>query len=75
MVKSQLTIRRILQFTFAVAMAVVLSACSISYNQKQAAGMRVVHNSSHFLLQASQDEFEKIIPVDIRFKITDQYAD
>lgn len=76
MVKSQPILRCVLRLIPAVAVAAMLSACSTSHSPKQTADMRAVNDSNHFLLQASQDEFEEMVRnVDIKSKIMDQYAD
>ncbi|BAE74227.1 putative lipoprotein [Sodalis glossinidius str. 'morsitans'] len=76
MVKSQPILRYVLRLIPAVAVAAMLSACSTSHSPKQTADMHAVNDSNHFLLQASQDEFEEMVRnVDIKSKIMDQYAD
>lgn len=76
MVKSQPILRYVLRAIPAVAMAFVLSACGTSHTTKQTADMHAVNDSNHFLLQASQNEFEEMVrTVDIKSKIMDQYAD
>ncbi|WP_413737927.1 bifunctional murein DD-endopeptidase/murein LD-carboxypeptidase [Sodalis sp. RH21] len=74
MVKSQPILRYVLRFIPAVAVAVLLSACS-SHGSQQTAEMHAVNDKSDFLLQASQDQFEDMVRnVDIKTKIMDQYA-
>jgi|SRR5476649_683864 len=74
MVKSQPILRYVLRFIPAVAVAILLSACS-SHGSQQTAEMHAVNDKSDFLLQASQDQFEDMVRnVDIKTKIMDQYA-
>lgn len=74
MVKSQPILRYVLRAIPAVAVAVLLSACSSQSNQ-HTAEMRAVNDKSDFLLQASQDQFEDMVRnVDVKTKIMDQYA-
>ncbi|TKI05829.1 bifunctional murein DD-endopeptidase/murein LD-carboxypeptidase [Martelella alba] len=74
MVKSQPIMRYVLRLIPAAAVAILLSACS-SQSSRQTAEMHAV-NDNHFLLQASQDQFEEMVRnMDIKTKIMDQYAD
>ncbi|HEY0208708.1 bifunctional murein DD-endopeptidase/murein LD-carboxypeptidase [Acerihabitans sp.] len=74
MVKSQPILRYVLRLIPAVAVAVMLSACS-SHGSQQTAEMHAVNDKSDFLLQASQDQFEDMVRnVDVKTKIMDQYA-
>jgi len=74
MVKSQPILRYVLRFIPAVAVAIMLSACS-SHSSQQTAEMHAVNDKSDFLLQASQDQFEDMVRnVSIKTKIMDQYA-
>lgn len=76
MVKSQPILRYILRALPAVVMAAALSACS-STNTAHHAQPEVygAGNNGDFLLQASQDEFEKMVQnLDIKSRLMDQYA-
>lgn len=78
MVKSQPIMRYILRVIPAVAVAVMLSACSSpqtsNLNNSQTE-MRAVNDKDGLLLQASQDEFEAMVRnVDVKSKILEQYA-
>ncbi|TCL07279.1 MULTISPECIES: bifunctional murein DD-endopeptidase/murein LD-carboxypeptidase [Sodalis] len=74
MVKSQPILRYVLRLIPAVAVAVVLSACS-SQSSRQTAEMHAVNDNDQSSLQASQDQFEEMVRnVDIKTKIMDQYA-
>ncbi|PKH24358.1 bifunctional murein DD-endopeptidase/murein LD-carboxypeptidase [Enterobacterales bacterium CwR94] len=77
MVTSQPILRYIVRAIPAVALAVMLSACtSPGSHQKQAENHAVNTQQNGFLLQASQDEFEKMVQnVDIKSRLMDQYAD
>ena len=76
MVKSQPFLRYIVRAIPAVAMAVMLSACSSMNSQHAQTETHAVNDRNGFLLQASQDEFEEMVRnVDIKSKIMDQYAD
>ncbi|TCW00256.1 bifunctional murein DD-endopeptidase/murein LD-carboxypeptidase [Biostraticola tofi] len=76
MVKSQPILRYVLRVIPAVAIAMVLSACGTSHTAKNATEMHAVNDTNHFLLQASQDEFEQMVQTgDIKTRILDQYAD
>ncbi|EKY3231626.1 bifunctional murein DD-endopeptidase/murein LD-carboxypeptidase [Cronobacter malonaticus] len=77
MVKSQPILRYIMRAIPAVAVAVLLSACSSTNTAKN------MHSETHavgendgLLLQASQDEFEQMVrTLDVKSRIMDQYAD
>ena len=77
MVKSQPILRYILRVAPAIAVAVLLSACSSTSTARN------MHSETHAVgsgdlssLQASQDEFEAMVRnVDVKSKIMDQYAD
>ena len=77
MVKSQPILRYITRLIPAVAVAVLLSACSATNSAKN------MHSETHavgdkdgYLLQASQDEFEQMVRnLDIKSRLMDQYAD
>ena len=75
MVKSQPILRYILRAIPAVAVAVLLSACSTNTAKN-------MHSETHAVgedissLQASQDEFENMVRnLDVKNRILDQYAD
>lgn len=78
MVKSQPILRYILRGIPAIAVAVLLSACSTTTNTA-----KNVHSETHAVgnndsssLQASQDEFENMVRnLDVKSRIMDQYAD
>ncbi|QMI05791.1 bifunctional murein DD-endopeptidase/murein LD-carboxypeptidase [Citrobacter sp. RHB25-C09] len=77
MVKSQPILRYILRGIPAIAVAVLLSACSTTTNTA-----KNMHSETHAVgkdsssLQASQDEFEKMVRnIDVKSRIMDQYAD
>ncbi|WET14218.1 bifunctional murein DD-endopeptidase/murein LD-carboxypeptidase [Yersinia intermedia] len=78
MVKSQPIMRYILRVIPAVAVAVMLSACSSSQTSNlhnAQTEMRAVNDKDGLLLQASQDEFEAMVRnVDVKSKILEQYA-
>ncbi|OON37067.1 bifunctional murein DD-endopeptidase/murein LD-carboxypeptidase [Izhakiella australiensis] len=76
MVKSQPILRYVLRALPAVALATLLSACSTSHSGYNAqTDTHAVKNQDSFLLQASQDEFEKMVQnVDIKSRLMDQYA-
>ncbi|SFN31665.1 lipoprotein Spr [Izhakiella capsodis] len=76
MVKSQPIMRYILRAIPAVALATILAGCSTSQSQYNAnTETHAVKNKSSFLLQASQDEFEKMVQnVDIKSRLMNQYA-
>ncbi|ALB67467.1 bifunctional murein DD-endopeptidase/murein LD-carboxypeptidase [Cronobacter dublinensis] len=77
MVKSQPILRYITRVIPAVAVAILLSACSSTNTAKN------MHSETHavgendgLLLQASQDEFEQMVrTLDVKSRIMDQYAD
>ena len=76
MVKSQPILRYILRVAPAIAVAVLLSACSSTSTAKN------MHSETHAVgsgdlssLQASQDEFEKMVSnLDVKSRLMDQYA-
>lgn len=78
MVKSQPFLRYLLQAFPAIAVAVMLSACSSTNTSKldnSQTETNAVNGNNGLLLQASQDEFEAMVRnVDIKSKIMDQYA-
>lgn len=76
MVKSQPLLRYILRTVSAVAVAVVLSACSSTNTAKNMhSETHAVDGSNGFLLQASQDEFETMVRnLDTKSRLMDQYA-
>ena len=74
MVKSQPILRYILRAIPAIAVAVLLSACSSNTAKN-------MHPETHAVgedpssLQASQDEFESMVRnLDVKYRIMDQYA-
>ena len=77
MVKSQPILRYILRVAPAIAVAVLLSACSSTSTARN------MHSETHAVgsgdlssLQASQDEFENMVRnIDVKSRIMDQYAD
>lgn len=78
MVKSQPILRYILRAIPAVAVAVLLSACSTTHDTA-----RNMHSETHAVgtsddassLQASQDEFESMVRnLDVKSRLMDQYA-
>ena len=77
MVKSQPFLRYILRGIPAIAVAVLLSACSTSNTAKNMhPETRVVGMEDSSSLQASQDEFENMVRnLDVKSRIMDQYAD
>ncbi|MDE9453652.1 bifunctional murein DD-endopeptidase/murein LD-carboxypeptidase [Xenorhabdus bovienii] len=78
MVKSQPILRYILRLIPAILAAVVLTACSSPDSQMRSkkADTHAVNSQKHFLLQASQDEFETLVKnLDTKSKILNQYAD
>ncbi|MBD2781231.1 bifunctional murein DD-endopeptidase/murein LD-carboxypeptidase [Xenorhabdus sp. 42] len=78
MVKSQPILRYILRLIPAILAAVALTACSSpdSKLRNKPTETHAVNSQKHFLLQASQDEFETLVnQLDIKSKILDQYAD
>ncbi|MDC9582448.1 bifunctional murein DD-endopeptidase/murein LD-carboxypeptidase [Xenorhabdus sp. PR6a] len=78
MVKSRPILRYILRLIPAVIVAAALTACSSpdsSLRNKQTE-THTVNTQKHYLLQASQDEFETLVNnLDIKSKILNQYAD
>ncbi|AVR05160.1 bifunctional murein DD-endopeptidase/murein LD-carboxypeptidase [Pluralibacter gergoviae] len=76
MVKSQPLLRYILRAVPAVAVAVLLSACSTTNNARN------MHSETHGVgmedpssLQASQDEFESMVRnLDVKSRLMEQYA-
>ncbi|WP_029593385.1 bifunctional murein DD-endopeptidase/murein LD-carboxypeptidase [Franconibacter pulveris] len=76
MVKSQPILRYFLRLVPAVAVAVLLSACSSTNTAKNMhSETHAVGNNDGFLLQASQDEFENMVRnVDVKSRLMDQYA-
>lgn len=78
MVKSQPILRYILRGIPAIAVAVLLSACSTTTNtaKNMHSETHAVGNSDSSSLQASQDEFENMVRnLDVKSRIMDQYAD
>ncbi|AOM40563.1 bifunctional murein DD-endopeptidase/murein LD-carboxypeptidase [Xenorhabdus hominickii] len=78
MVKSQPILRYILRLVPAIIVAVTLTACSSpdSKLRNKQTETHAVNSQNHFLLQASQDEFETLVNnLDIKSKILNQYAD
>lgn len=77
MVKSQPILRYILRGIPAIAVAVLLSACSTTNTAKNMhPETRVVGMEDSSSLQASQDEFENMVRnLDVKSRIMDQYAD
>ena len=76
MVKSQPILRYILRVAPAIAVAVLLSACSSTSTARN------MHSETHAVgsgdlssLQASQDEFETMVRnLDVKSRLMDQYA-
>ncbi|MBC8950963.1 MULTISPECIES: bifunctional murein DD-endopeptidase/murein LD-carboxypeptidase [Xenorhabdus] len=78
MVKSKPTLRYILRLIPAIIAAVALTACSSpdSNLRNKQTETPAVNTGKHYLLQASQDEFETLVnKLDIKSKILNQYAD
>jgi murein DD-endopeptidase / murein LD-carboxypeptidase len=76
MVKSQPILRYILRGIPAIAVAVLLSACSANNTAKNMHPETRAVGSETSSLQASQDEFENLVRnVDVKSRIMDQYAD
>ncbi|CAM3701233.1 bifunctional murein DD-endopeptidase/murein LD-carboxypeptidase [Xenorhabdus thuongxuanensis] len=78
MVKSKPTLRYILRLIPAIIAAVTLTACSSpdSNLRNKQTETHAVNTGKHYLLQASQDEFETLVNnLDIKSKILNQYAD
>lgn len=76
MVKSQPFLRYILRAIPAVAVAVLLSACSTTNTAKNMhSETHAVGNEDPSSLQASQDEFESMVRnLDVKSRLMDQYA-
>lgn len=76
MVKSQPILRYVLRAIPAIAVAVLLSACSASNTAKNMhPETRAVGNEDASSLQASQDEFESMVRnLDVKTRLMDQYA-
>ncbi|WON75578.1 bifunctional murein DD-endopeptidase/murein LD-carboxypeptidase [Serratia sp. UGAL515B_01] len=78
MVKSQPFLRYFLRVLPAIAVTVMLSACSSTNTSKldnSQTDMHAVNDNNGLLLQASQDEFEAMVnSVDVKSKIMSQYA-
>ncbi|MGU3414155.1 bifunctional murein DD-endopeptidase/murein LD-carboxypeptidase [Enterobacteriaceae bacterium C23F] len=76
MVKSQPILRYILRAIPAVAVAVLLSACSTTNTAKNMHSETLgVNNEDPSSLQASQDEFESMVRnLDVKSRLMDQYA-
>lgn len=77
MVKSQPILRYILRGIPAIAVAVLLSACSTTTNTaKNTHSETLGVGGEASSLQASQDEFESMVRnLDVKSRIMDQYAD
>ena len=77
MVKSQPILRYILRGIPAIAVAVLLSACSTTNTARNMhSETHAVGNGDNSSLQASQDEFENMVRnIDVKSRIMDQYAD
>ncbi|MBD2795139.1 bifunctional murein DD-endopeptidase/murein LD-carboxypeptidase [Xenorhabdus sp. 18] len=78
MVKSRPILRYILRLIPAIIAAVALTACSSpdSNLRNKQTETHAVNTQKHYLLQASQDEFETLVNnLDIKSKILNQYAD
>ena len=76
MVKSQPILRYVLRAIPAVAVAVLLSACSsMNTANNMHSETHAVNEKDGFLLQASQDEFEEMVrTLDVKTRLMDQYA-
>ena len=75
MVKSQPILRYILRGIPAIAVAVLLSACSANNTAKNMHPETRAVGSETSSLQASQDEFENLVRnVDVKSRIMDQYT-
>lgn len=75
MVKSQPILRYILRGIPAIAVAVLLSACSANNTAKNMHPETRAVGSETSSLQASQDEFENLVRnVDVKSRIMDQYV-
>ncbi|WP_086109364.1 bifunctional murein DD-endopeptidase/murein LD-carboxypeptidase [Xenorhabdus vietnamensis] len=78
MLKSHSILRYIMRLIPAILAAVVLTACSSpdSKLRNKQTEIHAVKTQKHYLLQASQDEFETLInSLDVKSKILNQYAD
>ncbi|MBD1226241.1 bifunctional murein DD-endopeptidase/murein LD-carboxypeptidase [Xenorhabdus griffiniae] len=78
MVQSKPTLRYILRLIPAIIAAATLTACSSpdSNLRNKQTETHAVNTGKHYLLQASQDEFETLVnKLDIKSKILNQYAD
>ena len=75
--KSQPILRYILRGIPAIAVAVLLSACSTTNTARNMhSETHAVGNGDNSSLQASQDEFENMVRnIDVKSRIMDQYAD
>jgi len=76
MVKSQPILRYVLRAIPAIAVAVLLSACSSTNTANNMhSETHAVNEKDGFLLQASQDEFEEMVrTLDVKTRLMDQYA-
>lgn len=75
MVKSQPTLRYFLRLAPALAVTLLLSACSSNASTNARHDTHAVRDKNGLLLQTSQDEFEAMVRnVDIKSKIMDQYT-
>ena len=75
MVKSQPILRYISRVIPAIAVAVLLSACTTNTAKNMHPETRVVGSEDASSLQASQDEFEKMVSnLDVKSRLMDQYA-
>ncbi|MDY0971918.1 bifunctional murein DD-endopeptidase/murein LD-carboxypeptidase [Siccibacter turicensis] len=76
MVRSQPILRYVLRAIPAVAVAVLLSACSsMNTANNMHSETHAVNEKDGFLLQASQDEFEEMVrTLDVKTRLMDQYA-
>ncbi|OFC63121.1 bifunctional murein DD-endopeptidase/murein LD-carboxypeptidase [Candidatus Erwinia dacicola] len=76
MVKSQPILRYVLQALPSVALAALLSACSLNSGHNVQTDTHAVKSQNVFLFQASQNEFEQMVQnLDIKSRLMDQYAD
>ncbi|UYU30825.1 bifunctional murein DD-endopeptidase/murein LD-carboxypeptidase [Siccibacter colletis] len=76
MVRSQPILRYVLRAIPAIAVAVLLSACSSTNTANNMhSETHAVNEKDGFLLQASQDEFEEMVrTLDVKTRLMDQYA-
>ena len=76
MVRSLPILRYVLRAIPAVAVAVLLSACSsMNTANNMHSETHAVNEKDGFLLQASQDEFEEMVrTLDVKTRLMDQYA-